>query len=179
MGTHPPKRTTIRRRTPQHTSSAKEVEVPMHCSKTANGSTQLDTGGLGPCIAVGIIYRNRSFLFHSPDLIVEKGIVTDPFFKLLDKYIPTSERETIPPVIAGGGTGMYDDSELDSPIDEEILNARDQIKKRLREAGFKTIRAFWAEKGDSQSLRLDIKNKKAILEIDSPGSEKKRRCLLF
>ena len=74
---------------------------------------------------------------------------------------------------------MYDDSELDSPIDEEILNARDQIKKRLREAGFKTIRAFWAEKGDSQSLRLDIRNKKAILEIDSPGSEKKRRCLLF
>ena len=127
----------------------------------------IETTGLGPCIGVAIAYDKYGFILHSPDVIMEQESVTDPFFALLDNKIPSSYRQLIIPVIAGGCVDTYGGSAAeDREIQERILAARKGILRRLTEFGFYKTNYRWANPGESQSLCVDWEEHKIIRITD-------------
>lgn len=143
------------------------MKVEQHDFGTALAPDSLETVGLGPCIGVGIIYRNRGFALHSPDLIVERDHVTDPFFLLLDRYIAQSERYTIRPVVAGGALEVYTENEDDDELRDATRLCRREILRRLAAVGFGSPHTRWARPDQIHSLHLDLEKEVIELETDS------------
>jgi hypothetical protein len=112
----------------------------------------LETHGLGPCIGVAIIYKQRGFLLHSPHVIVERISVVDPFLASLKTRIPERERRRIRPLLAGGSSqGIFGEKG-----DPEVLECRREIARLLVDIGFPNLREIWAGHFEVHDLYLDL-----------------------
>lgn len=140
------------------------VKIDQQEFGTATAPAEMETTGLGPCIGVAIVYRQRGFILHAAHVIIEREHLTDPFFRLLDTHIPPAERSTIAPVVAGGCLESYGTDE-DEELQEDTRECRRHIVERLAGAGFAEPRVRWGEPDDIHSIFLDLHKQVATLEI--------------
>lgn len=106
---------------------------------------------------------------------------TNAFFNAVIHYIPQNERTKIHPLLAGGISEPIFDDDNDADIMDSTLNSRDLIKKRLRQAGFGSAKAFWAQPRQTHSISLDLEKQKAELETDDEisGEKLKPKTIYF
>lgn len=133
--------------------------------------THLETAGLGPCIGVAIISNGRGFLLHADDPFDR---ATNDMFAALEKFIPAAKRAQIRPLLAGGVIEPLFGNSEDDDIRNMTLDHREEIKRRLREAGFGKPRYMWAEPLHTQAINLDLSGGFAELEADHRRSDAKR-----
>lgn len=128
---------------------------------TARAPDTMHSGGAGPCLIAGAIYRNRGFLLHT----ISTGEDTDfyDFFKDLSA-IPRGDPRLS---IYLTGCGLEDGINEEIPIDYMTLETRALVVQRIVNLGHRqNIRAVnWSTKDTVQELVLNLRSRRAYLEI--------------
>ena len=128
-----------------------------------NEETDLETGGLWPCIGVAFIHKHRGFLLHAD---VASPRDTECFYKAIGKFLTARERQRIRPILTGG--------ELGDVIDERKanLNHRQEHTDFVQSVGLGAPQLRWASRDNSNNLRLDLEHEVVTLEtIDVQTTE--------
>lgn len=144
-------------------SDMKEIKVGVNEYKKATAPDILDSGGLGPCIAVGAIYGKKGYMVHwVPGTILEE---LDKLLKDLKKGVKDLSKLDI--YIAGGG---IDPDEEDEEEEKIVLEERELCLEKIADAGFsENIRKVqWAKNASKpnsyQCLTLLLSENKAVYE---------------
>jgi hypothetical protein len=150
------------------------VHVNQHEYKTIIAPNELETCGVGPCIAVAIIFQNRGFLFHTPHLYFDEDSIVEPFLQDVHSFISTTKRKMILPVIVGGSFETTKVRGVDiADINEMTADCRIDVQQLLLVAGFGEPRIRWGRPNESQNLRCDLG--KALVHWSTDYIAPKRR----
>jgi hypothetical protein len=118
------------------------------------------TYGLGPCIAVAIVYAGKISITHQPASHLGCGF--DEFLKTVEMVVPLAFRSEIYPIVAGGKVG---DDLLD-----EVLESRGYVLFKLNESGFAAADTYWCSNdAEGQSLVADVENRTVEVETQWQG----------
>jgi len=133
-----------------------EIKVDILGYERARAPDILESGGLGPCIAVGAIYGDQGYMVHclsvNSELIPLDNLLSD-----LRKNVQDLDNLRI--YIAGAGIDSNDEYE------REIMAGRKKTLDKITDAGYRErVIIKWA-KGDSiQELILDLSKGEVIYE---------------
>ena len=114
---------------------------------------EVETSGLGPCIGVAIIYKNRVSLIHTAG--ADEASTFDGFCDEVDQVIRREDRSSIQPIVAGG---EYDDF----PVDAERKRAH--VIAKLQGMGFGSPQIVWCPPDHVQTITVDCTRKTATVE---------------
>ncbi len=136
----------------------KEKKVEIGEYKKAGAPYELYTGGLGPCIALGAIYKKRGYLAHYPSYGHDYSARIDPLFRDLRKDVKDNKKCRIYVV---GGEFRYDDEDK-----EEVIKGRNIILEKIKKYGFQeAIKEIkFCPTNHMQSLKLILSAETAYIE---------------
>lgn len=150
------------------------MHVDQHEYKTTIAPNELETYGVGPCIAVAIIFQNRGFLFHTPYLDFDEDSIVEPFLADVASCISTTKRKMISPIIVGGSFETMKVRGVDiAGVNEMTADCRIDVQQLLLAAGFAEPRIRWGRPSESQNLRCDLG--KALVHWSTDYIAPKRR----
>lgn len=112
----------------------------------------LNSGGLGPCIAIAIYNRKtrHGFMIHHPNLDVDR-ILEDLLPKVISKLGRASSLKV---EVAGCAVDR-----LDKVMDSKCLSARSYVEQQLQNNFLsENIRIEWSDPGDITELTLDTQS---------------------
>lgn len=110
------------------------------------------SGGLGPCIAIGIYDKKRKcgYMIHADNAHYNK-VVTD----LLNRILVKSKLNNLTIYVAGGGANSNDDDYA------SVMESRDYVTEELRSRfNSDQITIEWNKHNDTHELFLDTSNGK-------------------
>jgi hypothetical protein len=113
----------------------------------------VETSGLGPCIGVAIIYKNRVSLIHTAG--ADEASTFGSFCDEVDRVIRPADRSSIQPIVAGGEDG-------DFPVDAERKRAH--VIAKLQGMGFGGPQIMWCPPDHVQTIIVDCARKTATVE---------------
>lgn len=125
----------------------------------------LDSGGLGPCIVVGLLFSQRAFMLHTAlfthEVTEQNG--RHAFFNQLDREVPITDRASTKALVIGSQV----DEEEDKATRIAGIESREAVLGELRSLGFTDIHVQWCPSGHGmiQNLILDTKQRCAFVEL--------------
>ena len=138
----------------------KEIKVKQCEYRRARAPNILETTGIGPCIAIGAIYRNKGHMIHVSSLSL--GGLSERLVARMLQNLKTEEagRKFLKLFIAGGG--LVNDEE----VDQTILKDREATLEMISEVGLESyIRKIgWNERWCTQTLALHLEENMAVYE---------------
>tara|TARA_Y100000310_G_scaffold345268_1_gene463267 strand:- start:25122 stop:25583 length:462 start_codon:yes stop_codon:yes gene_type:complete len=147
------------------------LEVAQFKYKKASPPDQLESGGLGPCIAVGAICKDMGYLAHYHS--VQHGT------EQLDELLQELKRDVVDATqlkifLAGGGID-FDDNQDER---EGRLNDRRVTLDKIAQEGYSVNvkKVKWARGDSTQELTLDVARGKAI--YDETYAEKRDELII-
>lgn len=148
------------KRVPEYGEDIRDVEQDSH--EVDVECDILETTGLGPCIGVAVAYRGRLSLAHYPN-----GASNDfgGYFNELEILIPSPERASIRPVVAGG---------LQEYALKNVLADRAYVLNKLTILGFGAPHVRWCTpQEDCHELELDAVAREILVTSQPIGSVEK------
>lgn len=130
--------------------------------KKAKGINELDSGGLGPCIAVGAVYGNTRYMSHdaAPD---QSAGGLDRLLKDLAKDVGDKSQLKI---AIGGGSYMPASAPDAGVVNESIQAGRSVVLDKIRQAGFgeNIVRVNWGKPHIALGMSLKPAEKEPVFD---------------
>ena len=139
-----------------------EIEVKQSEYKKAQAPDILYSGGLGPCIVVGAIYRGNGFMVHMPDPLCEEYLLES---LLKDLRKGARNRRDLKIYVAGGGRDSGEDEDYNRGITENRKLVLEKIAKEGFESQIQEVR--WNNLNCNQTLTLFLAEGRAEYEENS------------
>ncbi|MBS3093467.1 hypothetical protein J4456_02700, partial [Candidatus Pacearchaeota archaeon] len=143
-----------------------EIIVGQGEYKKARAPDELDSGGIGPCIAIGAIYNKRGYMVHEHSVGHNYADFIDTtIFRDLRKDV--KDKKNLQIYIIGAGI------EINDEYKDNKIAGRQAVLDKIVENGFqeavKDIR--WCPTNYTQSLRLILSECRAEIEEDEDDLE--------
>jgi len=125
--------------------------------KTAKAPETLSSGGLGPCIAVGAIYREKGYMLHSPPTQEGFGKLLDPLF--IDLKREVRDKNWVKIYVIGGESSQADNN-------DDVMAAQNAVIDKIAAYGFsKCIKEIrWCPPNSIQKLDLILSEGRGVIE---------------
>jgi hypothetical protein len=135
-----------------------EIKVDMNEYKTTTAPNILTSGGLGPCICVGAIYKKKGYMTH---FVTGAGLCE--LNRLLDDLKRDVKTKSSLKVYVAGGE--LRGAKINS-VDETQIEYRKLTLDRIADYGFKTTEVRWNWPDSTQELFLILSENRAVYEED-------------
>lgn len=136
--------------------------------RKTKGPNELDSGGLGPCIAVGAVYGNTRYMSHdaAPD---ENTDGLDRLLKALAKDVKDKSGLRI---AVGGGSFMPALSQDVDAVNESIQTGRSVVLDKIRQAGYgdNIVQVKWGKPHIALGMSLKPAEKEPVFD-ETPRDE--------
>ncbi len=133
-----------------------EIKVDQFEYQKTRAPNELYSGGVGPCIVVGAIYRKKGYMFHQHSVASYFSSKIEPIFRDLKKDV--KDKSKLQLYIVGG--------KIYKEYKEEMIEGRKIVLDKIAENGFeecvKEIR--WCPFEYYQTLRLILDDGRAEIE---------------
>ncbi len=145
------------------------IEVNQQEYKKTFAPNVLESGGLGPCVAVGAIYGRRGYMAHAVP-----GFILDYARRLLkDLQVDVERIDDLRIYVIGGNAYLSEgDQHSKEHYRRHVIQAREGVINLIKDSGFSSAVKLvkWSMPDQLQSLELILSEGRVVInEDDDPG----------